>query len=149
MLALLTCFIFTVWAADEHMEYYPGQAADPLSNIVTFKAISEIKAQAELELSRCVTTRQQLSVLERYEHKFSMLAEDGEGGITQQGKYATMLRESCSNHILDIYAGLIDKHNSGEKTLTCEEAFEIACFYEKHRIRECHELFVYARDFKK
>lgn len=149
ILVLLVCYIFTTHATDEHMEYYPGQAADPLSNITSFKAISETLVQAELELSQCATIDKRLSVLEYYEHKFSMLAEDGKGGITQQGKYATMLSKSCSNHMFDIYAALIDTHNSEEKTLTAKEALEIACFYERHGIPECHQFFVYARDFKK
>lgn len=144
---LLVCFIFTVHASGELIEYYPGQAADPLSRCVSFRDIIQTRSQAELELSQCVTTGQLLSVLAYYEDAFSMLAEDGQGGITQQGKYATFLSTSYFNYQYDIYAKIIKKHKSGKKLLTAAQALEIGCFYESHGISGYHQFFVYARDY--
>lgn len=103
ILTILICFSFAIHASAFN-EYYPGQATGPLSNCVSFDDINRTQAQAELELSQCISTDQKLSILEYYEHAFSMLAEDGKGGVTQQGKYAEMLRAFYCDQRYDIYA---------------------------------------------
>lgn len=159
MLTLLTCFILAVHATASHddpedtpsaREYYQGQFKDPLakSRIVSFHKIAETKVSAESDLSTCVTVKEQLLTLHYYESAFSMLAEDGHGGITQQGKYAQMLSKFCADKIGGIYSEIVGMHNRGEKLLTKDQALEIGNFLESHGNRASHHFYIYARDLK-
>lgn len=118
------------------------------SRCITFEEINELKKEVKDKIQDFdFDIALKASAIRDAMDVFSI--EDGQGGITEEGKYAQSLCAFYTQATADIYSTMINMHNSGERILSIRDAFNIATFFEQRGDEQLAAALYMYRDSKK